>query len=154
MRPQRSRPVNLHLWVRILHKMVMHRLSENVVESAFRPGRYCDGGGLYLVVQPGGSKSWNCRVQRDGTRRDIGLGSAAVVTLADAREKARDTRDQIDMGIDPVADRPRRTAIPTLRHAAERVLEAVRVTWRHKKHAEHWQRRIEASAFPKSTISK
>src|SRR3546814_12976694 len=98
MRPQRSRPVNLHLWVRILHKMVMHRLSENVVESAFRPGRYCDGGGLYLVVQPGGSKSWICRVQRDGTRRDIGLGSAAVVTLAHAREKARATRDQSEIG--------------------------------------------------------
>ncbi|WP_454890340.1 tyrosine-type recombinase/integrase [Sphingopyxis chilensis] len=126
----------------------MHRLSENVVESAFRPGRYCDGGGLYLVVQPGGSKSWICRVQRDGTRRDIGLGSAAVVTLADAREKARDTRDQIDMGLDPVAERPRREVIPTFRQAAARVLEEVRGTWRNKKHAAQWQSSLEAYAFP------
>src|SRR3546814_17948994 len=133
MRPQRSRPVNLHLWVRILHKMVMHRLSENVVESAFRPGRYCDGGGLYLVVQPGGSKSWICRVQRDGTRRDIGLGSAAVVTLADARDKARDPRAQIALGLDPVAERPHRAVIPTFRQADARVRAEVRRTWRNNK---------------------
>lgn len=128
--------------------MTMNRLSENIVESAYRPGRYCDGGGLYLVVQPSGSKSWVCRVQKDGTRRDFGLGSAALVSLADARERARDTRRQMDMGLDPVAERPKRVVVPTFREAAAKVLAEIQGTWRNKRHAAQWQSSLEAYAFP------
>lgn len=128
--------------------MSMNRLSVLSVKHASRPGRYCDGGGLYLVVQPGGSKSWICRVQRDGRRRDIGLGSLIDVNLAEARELARDTHTLMDMGVDPVEARKPGPKIPTFREAAMRVLEEVRETWRNQKHAQQWVNTLEAYAFP------
>ena len=67
--------------------MSMNRLSVTSVRYACRPGRYGDGGGLYLVVQPSGAKSWICRVQRDGRRRDIGLGSVCLLYTSDAADE-------------------------------------------------------------------
>ena len=55
------------------------------------PGRHCDGG-LYLYVQPSGARSWVQRLVIRGRRRDFGLGSARLVPLAEAREKARANR--------------------------------------------------------------
>lgn len=63
------------------------RLSAAAAKAANAPGRYGDGDGLYLLVGPTGALSWVCRVQKDGRRRDIGLGSAKKVTLAQARER-------------------------------------------------------------------
>ena len=53
-----------------------------------KPGRYADGHGLYLVVDPTGAKRWVQRITIRGKRCDMGLGSAALVTLAEARETA------------------------------------------------------------------
>ncbi|WP_146221611.1 Arm DNA-binding domain-containing protein, partial [Komagataeibacter oboediens] len=53
----------------------MGRLSATTVKAIREPGRYGDGDGLYLVISPRGGKSWVCRVQKNGKRRDIGLGS-------------------------------------------------------------------------------
>ncbi|MCF3948550.1 MULTISPECIES: Arm DNA-binding domain-containing protein [Acidiphilium] len=60
----------------------MGRLSATTVKAAKESGRYGDGDGLYLVVTARGSKSWVCRVQKNGKRRDIGLGSVKEVPLA------------------------------------------------------------------------
>ncbi len=49
------------------------------------PGRYGDGDGLFLLIGPSGSKSWVVRVQKDGRRRDFGLGSEKKLSLAMAR---------------------------------------------------------------------
>ena len=54
--------------------------------------RIADGGGLYLFVAPGGAKSWVLRTVVKGKRCDLGLGSVAVVPLAEAREEARRLR--------------------------------------------------------------
>lgn len=128
--------------------MSMNRLSVYSVRHASCPGRYGDGGGLYLVVGKSGAKSWICRVQRDGRRRDIGLGSLVDVNLAEARALARDTHTLMDMGVDPVAARKPGPKIPTFREAAMRVLDEVRETWRNQKHAQQWVNTLEAYAFP------
>ncbi|MCY4598596.1 MAG: Arm DNA-binding domain-containing protein, partial [Acidobacteria bacterium] len=52
------------------------------------PGRYCDGQGLYLFVQPSGTRSWVQRLVVRGRRQELGLGSALLVPLSEAREKA------------------------------------------------------------------
>ena len=52
------------------------------------PGRHADGGGLYLLVEPTGAKRWVLRTVVQGRRRDIGIGSACLVSLVEAREKA------------------------------------------------------------------
>lgn len=73
------------------------------IRAAKQPGRYGDGDGLFLLVGKSGSASWLARVQKGGKRRDIGLGSAAKVSLAVARERAGTVRSQVEVGIDPVA---------------------------------------------------
>mgnify|MGYP000571989000 CR=1 FL=1 len=71
-------------------------------------GRYGDGDGLSLVVKKSGTRSWVVRVQKDGKRRDIGLGSVTKVPLAMARERATKTRLQIEAGLDLLWSEKRR----------------------------------------------
>ncbi|MBT7288700.1 MAG: DUF4102 domain-containing protein, partial [Rhodospirillaceae bacterium] len=66
------------------------------------PGKHGDGDGLYLVVSDAGSRKWVLRIQVRGKRRDLGLGSAAKVSLSEAREAAEDMRRAIRSGLDPV----------------------------------------------------
>jgi integrase len=66
-----------------------------------------DGGvrGLYLVVQPSGTKSWAHRYVFNAARRKDTLGSASDVSLAAARRLVAEARHQIEQGIDPAAHR-------------------------------------------------
>ncbi|MGR3461294.1 MAG: tyrosine-type recombinase/integrase [Roseovarius sp.] len=82
---------------------------------------YTVGGvpGLMLAITPGGGRSWVLRVVVGGVRRKIGLGSYPAVTLAEARERAREARAQIVAGVDPVAER--RAAQAALRAAQKRL---------------------------------
>jgi len=126
----------------------MGKLSATAVKSAATPGRFGDGDGLFLIVQPSGSKSWICRVQKNGHRRDFGLGSASKVSLALARERAREIRAWVEMGLDPIFERRKAGGIPTFREAAARVLAAHRKTWRNEKHEKQWSRTLETYVFP------
>ena len=45
-------------------------------------GRHCDGQGLYLLVQPSGTRSWIQRLVVRGRRRELGRGSIPLVSLA------------------------------------------------------------------------
>ena len=74
----------------------MGKLTATAVRAVLaNPGTYQDGEGLFLKVDRRGGASWMVRVQRDGKRRDIGLGSAKLLTLADARDKASELRKAI-----------------------------------------------------------
>lgn len=126
----------------------MGKLSATAVKAATRPGRLGDGDGLFLIVQPSGSKSWMVRVQKNGNRRDFGLGSAAKVSLAKARERAREVRTWMEMGLDPLFERRKAQGIPTFREAAAKVLTAHRKTWRNEKHEKQWSSTLEAYVFP------
>lgn len=126
----------------------MGKLSATAVKAATRPGRLGDGDGLFLVVQPGGSKSWVCRVQKNGNRRDFGLGSASKVPLKIARERAAEIRTWVEMGLDPAFERRKAEGIPTFKEAAAKVLAAHRKTWRNEKHEGQWHRTLEAYVFP------
>jgi integrase len=61
--------------------------------------------GLLLQITPTGARSWLMRTTVGSRRRDIGLGGFPDVTLAQARERARETKDAIRQGIDPVEQR-------------------------------------------------
>jgi Arm DNA-binding domain len=65
------------------------RLTDTWISAIRVPGRYSDGNGLYLVVSPSDVKRWIVRIVIDGQRRDLGLGSLSLVSLDDARQKAR-----------------------------------------------------------------
>ncbi|TCM19039.1 integrase [Novosphingobium sp. PhB165] len=127
----------------------MGKLSAAAVKSITRPGRWGDGDGLFLVVQPSGTKSWLCRVQKNGTRRDFGLGSATKVPLALARERAAEIRTWVEMGLDPILERQKAEGVPTFRLMAGQVIAALRKTWRNEKHEAQWMTTLEVYAFPR-----
>jgi Arm DNA-binding domain len=66
-------------------------LTARKVETA-KPGKYSDGGNLYLIVAPNGSRKWVLRFTWRGRAKEMGLGSATAVSLADARERAASAR--------------------------------------------------------------
>ena len=127
----------------------MGRLSATSVKANKVPGRYGDGDGLFLLIGPSGSKSWVVRVQKDGRRRDFGLGSEKKLSLAMARKLAAELRGQVHLGIDPIAERRKREGIPTFRVAAAKVFAEQQKGWRNAKHRGQWLSTLEAYAFPK-----
>ena len=61
--------------------------------------------GLMLQVTPSNARSWLLRVMIGGKRRELGLGSYPEISLAQARDRAREAKDKIRNGIDPIAER-------------------------------------------------
>lgn len=119
------------------------------VRAMTEPGRYADGNGLYLVVDPSGAKRWVLRTIVRGRRRDIGLGGLQVVPLAEAREQAASMRKLARAGGDPLAERRRaRAVVPTFEEAARQVYEERQSTWRNEKHAAQWINTLQTYVFP------
>ena len=111
-----------------------------------RPGRHHDGDGLILYVRKPGSATWVARLQQGGKRRDFGLGSYDLVTLAEAREKSRAYRKALSEGRDPLAlDRPPEGMLRLFRDVAEEFLDAKFSTASHKLSLA----RLKTYAFPK-----
>lgn len=126
----------------------MGKLTATAVKAAREPGRYGDGAGLFLLVREGGARSWVVRVQKNGARRDVGLGSAAKVSLAQARDAAARVRAQMEAGLDPVAERKRAAGVPTFRQAAAQLHPELKGAWRNAKHRAQWLSSLETYAFP------
>ena len=104
-----------------------------------RPRRIAAGGGLYLLVTPGGAKSWVLRTVVKGRRCDLGLGGAAVVSLAEAREDAQRLRKIARRGGDPLAERrAERRPVPTFEEAARQVHASHAAGFRNEKHRKQW----------------
>lgn len=115
------------------------------------PGTYQDGDGLFLKVDRRGGASWNVRVQKDGKRRDIGLGSAKLVTLAEARAMAAQARKAIHIdGRDILAERrAEKSAAVNFRQAAETHHSENKGSWKSEAYARQWISSLERHAFPK-----
>lgn len=126
----------------------MGKLSATGVRAATRAGLLGDGDGLFLVVGKSGSKSWIVRVQKHGRRRDIGIGSASKVPLSKARERARQVREWMEDGLDPVFEKRKAGGIPTFKEASKKVVDLHRKTWRNEKHEAQWLRTLEMFAWP------
>lgn len=119
------------------------------VRNLKEPGRYSDGNGLYLVVEPSGSKRWLLRIIVQGRRRDMGLGGAGLVLLAEAREKALAYRKLARDGGDPLAERRNaRATVPTFAEAAEQVHEEHKASWENAKHTAQWIQTLRVYALP------
>jgi len=112
-------------------------------------GRHADGNGLYLLVEPSGAKRWVLRTVVHSRRRDIGLGSARLVSLAEAREKAILYRKTARAGGDPVAEHRKATIpAPTFEQAARLVHTQHSRAWRNPKHAAQWINTLAQYVFP------
>jgi integrase len=127
------------------------RLTAVAVKNKRKPGRYGDGGGLYLLVKPTG-KSWvfRWRDRITGKHRDKGLGPAAggwAVGLEEARHRAEECRRQLRDGLDPIEVKRQAVANAKLERArmltfgecCARYMAAHRDGWRNAKHAAQWE---------------
>ncbi|WP_148360607.1 Arm DNA-binding domain-containing protein, partial [Acidisphaera rubrifaciens] len=119
------------------------KLTARAVATVSKPGYHGDGGGLYLQVTPAGSRSWIFRFTRHGRAREMGLGSAQLVSLADARREAISCRVMLHQGIDPIEARrserrQRRATAPTFAACAESYVASHRDGWHNAKHAAQW----------------
>jgi integrase len=80
------------------------RLTHFVIENAKRAEKQfklSDGGGLYLVVQPSGTKLWRMKYSFLGKERSLSMGMYPAVSLAEARERRDQARKLLATGVDP-----------------------------------------------------
>ncbi len=124
-------------------------------------GRNCTvavGGvsGLLLQITPNGGRTWLLRVTVGGKRREFGLGGFPDITLAQARERAREAKDQIRRGIDPAEERlAARAALIlaqnrglTFGEAVDRYLDAKLDAFSNAKHRDQWRNTLVTYAVP------
>ncbi|WP_428660485.1 tyrosine-type recombinase/integrase [Reyranella sp.] len=138
----------------------INKLSVKAVAAAREPGLYGDGGNLYLQVADidgaGPTKSWVLRYMIDGRARKMGLGSINDFSLAEARERARQIRQKLADGVDPIearlaardAARKETAENVTFKAAAEKFLEVHEAGWRNDKHKAQWRSTLASYAFP------
>jgi integrase len=124
----------------------VHRLSAVKVANLKRRGMYADGGGLYLQVTANGRRSWIFRFKQNGRSRDMGLGSLATISLAEAREMAAECRRLRLTGIDPIESRKTdrlqaqlaAARSMTFDQCRDAFIEAHKSAWRNAKHRAQW----------------
>lgn len=127
-------------------------------------GMHTDGGGLYLYVKGGGTKSWIFRYQIRGRRREMGLGSLASLSPVSARVEAARLKAMVAHKLDPLetkrdakaqdianakaasANAEAQTA--TFRAVTEKYLAAHEAGWRNTKHRQQWENTLKTYAYP------
>ncbi|MCI5041630.1 MAG: tyrosine-type recombinase/integrase [Donghicola eburneus] len=130
------------------------KLTKKLVEN-LGPGRHGDGGGLHLVVDPSGARRWIVRVTVKGQknmrgkplRTDFGLGSAELVTLSQARDRALEYRRMARQGLNPRFNA--QAEVPTFEEVAQQVHIDRMPTWKNEKHGQQWINTLRDYAFPK-----
>lgn len=130
----------------------MGKLTARMVASLKEKGRYHDGDNLVLQVGPNGKKSWLFAYMMDGRSRSMGLGSASLVSLAEAREKAFELRRMVKLDrVDPLEARRAALAarpVPTFREFAEQWIARHEPTWKNAKHRQQWRNTLATYADP------
>jgi integrase len=124
------------------------------VKRAKRRGLYADGGQLYLQVHSDGNRSWIFRYGAQGQRHH-GLGAVHTVTLAEAREKARERRKLLLEGVDPIAAKKARKAAAqleaaksiTFAEAAQTYINDHHAAWKNPKNQQQWRNTLATYAY-------
>jgi integrase len=129
----------------------VHLTTKKVQRLLTRRGRYRDDltKGLLLVVQSPTSAAWTLRYQLGKTERWMGLGSARLLTLAQARERAREARLALLDKVDPL--QARRAARAATAAAAAKTLTFREASVQfYDQHASRWKNRAHTAQFMSS----
>lgn len=131
---------------------LLNKLSALSVKNA-APGKYADGGGLWLHKADGGGK-WVFRFTIYGRRREMGLGSTNDVSLKDAREAADKWRGVAAKGLDPIKERERERReaekrLHILREVAEDAYESRKAELKGDGKAGRWFSPLELHILPR-----
>lgn len=118
-----------------------------------KPFKATDGSGLYLLVNPSGSKLWRLKYRTSGAEKVLAIGIYPDVSLKLARERRDEARRLIAQGIDPMQERKAEKLAE--RTARENSFEAVAGRWfdqwrvgKSPRHAAYTQARLKADVFP------
>jgi integrase len=125
----------------------INRLNARGVATISKHGRHADGGGLYLSISPNGGRRWVFLFRWHGKLTEIGFGPARDVTLARARELATEARALRAEGINPKEARKPKKEV-SFGECADRLVEAMRPSWRNAKHAAQWEMTLRDYAAP------
>jgi len=112
--------------------------------------------GLLLQIKSTGTRSWILRTKIGDKRRELGLGAYPDVPLGQARERAREAKEMVWHGSDPIeAKRAAQAALRTAQRsglsfadAVERYLETRLAEFRNEKHKKQWQSTLDDYASP------
>jgi integrase len=148
-------------YVREKNVRLKNRFTAVSVSKIKQPGMHHDGGGLYLQVTVGAgnviNRSWTFRFMLDGKARKMGLGSADLVSLAEARERAMGARRAVRIEhVDPIearrAARQTERAVAaramTFQRCAEAYIAAHEASWTNARHRQQWPETLQAYAYP------
>lgn len=127
------------------------------IKAKKQPGRHSDGGGLYLEISKWGTAHWIYRYHRNGRTRHMGLGSAEIFTLQEARTRRDELRKQLKAGQDPLEERDKAREVVRRQHeractfdeAAAAYIEEMRPSWRNEKHDQQWSNTLATYVSPK-----
>ena len=116
----------------------------------------CDGNNLYFTRTGDGKGKFTYRYQRLGKKHEMGLGPWPAISLAEARQKARDAHTLIHNGLDPLAER-RKAEAHRKKHegirfsdVAKRYIDTHQDSWTNAKHAHDWASSLSATPTPSS----
>lgn len=131
-------------------------LNSLFVQKVSTTGRYADGGGLYLQVAKGGSKTWIFRFKHNNKSRAMGLGPVHTLSLAEAREKAFECRLTLLEGSDPIVQRNALHLQRSMEEAkqakfkdvAAEYIEMRASGWKNAKHKQQWENTLSTYVFP------
>ncbi|MBF0379836.1 MAG: integrase arm-type DNA-binding domain-containing protein [Magnetococcales bacterium] len=134
----------------------MGKLTKAIVERRNKKGLLSDGDGLYLQITATGCKSWIFRFRDKSQHRYHGLGPIHTLSLAEAREAARECRKLRLEGLDPIEEKKRRQSEAKLKAAktisfsqcAEAYIESHRSGWKNAKHAKQWGATLSTYVYP------
>ncbi|QWD88540.1 integrase arm-type DNA-binding domain-containing protein [Polynucleobacter sp. MWH-CaK5] len=134
------------------------KLDYQTVKNIRTPGRYTDAlvKGLHIWVKPNLNKYWIFRYTHMGKQQNISLGAFPTLTIAEARIKAQQARDELNEGKNPLAAK---TAAKTQRNAQEAkkilfkdfaasCIQTKRSEWSNQKHGDQWVFTLEEYAYP------
>lgn len=133
----------------------MGKLTALAAKRTVTPGRYGDGDGLWLQVRSAELRSWLFRFKLHGKAREMGLGTYANLSLAEAREAATACRRLVRDGIDPI-ERRRAARIEAAANAnahpfkdvAAQYIASHNAGWRNPKHGAQWTATLATYAYP------
>jgi integrase len=134
---------------------IMNKLTAKIIENAkpqAKPYKLFDGGGLFLLVEPSGSRLWRLKYYFQRKEKLLSLGSYPPVNLAQARRQRDDARALIEDSTNPSAERQaekRRAAVAAVNsfEAVAREFVAKRSTWS-EGHTDYVLGRLEKDVFP------
>ncbi|WP_337847685.1 integrase arm-type DNA-binding domain-containing protein [Sphingomonas sp.] len=127
----------------------INRLTSLQVARLNKPGLHPDGNNLYLSVAESGAKSWRMIYTFAGKRRELGLGSTTVVSLAAARVKALEGLALRREGRDPkLAWKTATSGVPAFGEAALDFIDGREAGWKNAKHQQQWRNTLTTYAKP------